>query len=273
MKELVELIRACATDLPADVEDALVRARGGEEGVAREILDTVIENVRLARERSKPMCQDTGTLIFYVTAPPTADRTGIRGAINDSVAEATVEVPLRQNAVDPVSGAESGGNIPVIHFGEWDEPRIRYELMLKGGGSENITQLYRLPDSGLKAGRDFKGVMKCVLDAVHKAQGKGCPPYVIGVGISGLSDGALELSKRQLLRTLDDVNEDEELAELESGLLKKINALGIGPMGLGGRTTALAVKAGKQPRHPASYFVGVSFMCWACRRRRLEVEL
>jgi fumarate hydratase class I len=270
--EVVELIRACATDLPEDVEEALVKAADVEEGNARDVLDTITRNIRLARKQGKPMCQDTGTPVFYVTTPPTADRQAIRDRIVEAVGKATVEVPLRPNAVNPLNGVNTGSNQPVIHFSEWDSSLVRFEVMLKGGGSENVTRLYRLPDRSLNAGRDMTGVMKCVLDAVHRAQGRGCPPYVVGVGIGGLADTALALGKRQLLRRVDDANEDEALAGLESGLVEKINELGVGPMGLGGRTTALAVKAGWEMRHPASYFVGVSFMCWACRRRTVEVK-
>jgi fumarate hydratase, class I len=273
---IVELIRECATDLPSDAESALRRARKKEKGIAQDVLDTILENVELARKKSRPMCQDTGTPIFYVTAPAKVDREKIKKEIAAAVRKATRKVPLRANAVDPVTGMNScdnvGVGVPVVHFTEWRRKKIRIELMIKGGGSENVTQLYRLPSSELSAGRDLNGVMRCVLDAVHKAQGKGCPPYVIGVGVGGLADSAIRLSKKQLLREIGDVNLDPTLKRLEKGLRDKINSLGIGPMGLGGRTTALAVKVGKQHRHPASYFVAVSFSCWACRRHAIEVK-
>ena len=274
--KIVKLIRQSATDLPKDVEEALVSASRRERGLGREVLRTVIENAKLARTKGMPICQDTGTPIFYVTTPRAYDREKVRKGMIEAMREATDAVPLRPNAVDPVTGKNSGDNtgvdFPVIHFGEWGRKKVRIELMLKGGGSENVTQLYKLPDTGLKAGRDLKGVVRCVLDAVHKAQGMGCPPYIVGVGIGGLADETLKLSKRQLMREIGDKNPDPKLAKMERELLKKVNALGIGPMGLGGRTTALAVKAGKQHRAPASYFVAVTFMCWACRRGRIEVR-
>jgi fumarate hydratase class I len=272
-EQIAELISDCATRLPPDVESALAAARRRERGQAAAVLGTMLENARLARVKGAPMCQDTGTLIFYVTAPAKADRERIRFQIAAAVAEATKSVPLRCNAVDPVGGANLGGNAPVIHFSEGKGKKANVELMLKGGGSENVTQLYGLPDSGLNAGRDLDGVRRCVLDAVHKAQGKGCPPYIIGVGIGGLPDQAIALAKKQLIRRLGDRSRDAKLAALERRLLIEINSLGIGPMGLGGKTTALAVKAGAQQRHPASYFVAVSFMCWACRRGAVEVRL
>ncbi|MFH1054501.1 MAG: fumarate hydratase [Candidatus Altiarchaeota archaeon] len=269
--EILGLIRDCATDLPKDVEDALTRACKRESGTARDVLDTILENVRLARGKSMPMCQDTGTLIFYVTTPPKYDRSRIRKDITEAVRQATETVPLRQNSVNPLTGMNEGVNVPVIHFSEWEKDKVRFELMLKGGGSENMTHLYNLPDARMDAGRDLEGVVRCTLDAVHDAQGKGCPPYIIGVGIGGLADTAIALSKEQLMRRLDDVNVDRRLVKFEKKLLERINSLGIGPMGLGGKTTALAVRVGCQPRHPASYFVGVSLMCWACRRRSVEV--
>ena len=138
---------------------------------------------------------------------------------------------------------------------------------MKGAGSENISLVYSLPDVNLKANRDLSGVRKCVLDAVVKAQGKGCPPYIIGVGIGGGFEEVAGLAKKQLMRKLDESNEDEVLDKLEKELLEEINKLGIGPLGLGGKATALGVKVGKTYRHPGSFFVSVSFGCWAFRRQ------
>lgn len=276
VKALANLIRSCATDLPKDVEAALRKARGRESGAARRTLSAILRNIHLARKRSVPLCQDTGTPVFYVTCPPAADRRRIREAVAEAVRAATASVPLRPNAADPLSGVNSGDNTgvntPPIHFTEWDGGSVRYELLLKGGGSENVTRLYTLPDDGLSAGRDIGGVERCVLDAVQKVQGNGCPPYIIGVGIGGMADSSIALAKRQLMRAVGDVNPDRELRAFEKDALSKINGLGIGPMGLGGKTTALAVKAARQHRHPASYFVAVSFGCWALRRGAVEVK-
>jgi fumarate hydratase, class I len=275
--KIVGLLSSVATSLPRDVEAALSKAAKRESRTGREVLETVIENVKLARKTKRPICQDTGTPIFHVTVPKMADKDGIRREIIAAVRQATKTVPLRPNAVDPVSGKNSndntGLNFPVIHFSEWSKDRVSFDLMLKGAGSENITQLYRLPEPALNAGRDVKGVSRCVLDAVHKAQGRGCPPYVVGVGIGGLADEALKASKMQLFRDIADRNRDMELARLEAAILRDANSLGIGPMGLGGKTTLLAVKVAKQHRHPASYFVAVSFMCWAMRRKSIEVRV
>jgi fumarate hydratase class I len=138
--------------------------------------------------------------------------------------------------------------------------------MLKGGGCENVGLRYRLPDPSLFASRDLDGVRRCVLAAVHAAQGRACPPYVVGVAVGGSRDSAAALAKRQLLRRLDDVSPHSPLADLEARLLEESNLLGIGPAGLGGKTSVLAVKIAAEHRHPASFFVEVSFGCWAMRR-------
>jgi fumarate hydratase class I len=145
------------------------------------------------------------------------------------------------------------------------------EAMLKGGGCENGGVRYRLPDPSLRAGRDLEGVRRCVLHAVHAAQGRACPPYVVGVALSGARDAAAALAKRQLLRRLDDASPLAPLAELEARLTRESNLLGIGPAGLGGKTTVFAVKLAAEHRHPASFFVEVSFGCWAMRRAKVVI--
>jgi fumarate hydratase class I len=163
-----------------------------------------------------------------------------------------------------------GPGIPVLHFEPSPDDRLHVHLLLKGGGSENIGRLYSLPDRETGAGRDGAGIRAVVLDAVVKAQGLGCPPTIIGVGVGGSRDEVIALAKRQLLRPLADCSPNPEAAALEAELLRAVNRLGIGPAGLGGKTTALGVKVGVAYRHPASFFVDVSFCCWACRRGRLD---
>ena len=136
-----------------------------------------------------------------------------------------------------------------------------------------MSRQYSLPDAALGAGRDLEGVRRCILDAVHRAQGYGCAPGILGVCIGGDRAGGYEEAKHQLLRKLDDRNRCAELARLEARVLKEANALGIGPMGLGGKTTLLGVKIGSRPRVPASFFVTVSYLCWAARRRSMVVRL
>ena len=272
---VVELYRKVATSLPPDVEEAVKAAclLETEGSTAASTLAVIAENIRRARETFRPMCQDTGVPVFYVKVPVGLSHTELRNTIMEATREATLKVPLRPNAVDIVTEKNSGDNtgegFPVIYFEETSAGTLTIDLMLKGAGSENAGQLYKLPLPEIGAQRDLEGVRRCVLDAVQKAQGRGCPPYIIGVGIGATKDQVTRLAKVQLMRKMNDTSKVRELAELEQQLLRDINSLGIGPMGLGGRTTALGVKIGVNHRHPASYFVDVSVGCWAMRRGRL----
>jgi len=273
---LVELFRRLATELPADIERALEAARdvepaGSPGGLA---LEAILEDIRIARRDRAPMCQDTGLPLFFLQVPRGMDLSRLREAVTAATRQAVAEVPLRSNAVDPLTGRNPGDGvgpgIPVLHFEPSPDDRLHIDLLMKGGGSENIGRLYSLPDRETGAGRDIASVRAVVLDAVVKAQGLGCPPTIIGVGVGGSRDGVITLAKRQLLRPLADRSANPDVAALEAELLREVNGLGIGPAGLGGKTTALAVKVGVAYRHPASFFVDVSFCCWACRRGRLD---
>jgi fumarate hydratase class I len=272
---VVELYRKVATSLPPDIEEAVKAAClvETEGSTAASTLAVIAENIRRARETFRPMCQDTGVPVFYVKVPVGLSHTELRNTILEATREATVKVPLRPNAVDIVTEKNSGNNtgegFPVIYIEETSAGTLTIDLMLKGAGSENAGQLYKLPLPEIGAQRDLEGVRRSILDAVQKAQGRGCPPYIIGVGIGATKDQVTRLAKVQLMRKLNDAGKVRELAELEQQLLRDINSLGIGPMGLGGRTTALGVKIGVNHRHPASYFVDVSVGCWAMRRGRL----
>ncbi len=275
---LVELVRRAATDLPSDMEAALRRARGTEApgSAAEGALEAILENVRLARQHATPICQDTGTPIFEVYHPLGVSTRALAAQIRRAVAVATERAYLRPNAVDSLTGKNSGDNtgedFPTIHFHEWDEARIHVDLLLKGGGCENVSTQYKLPDARLKAGRDLEGVRRVVLDAVVQAQGKGCAPGVLGVAIGGDRGSSYIKSKQLLFRPLEDRHENEDLAALEDRLYEETNTLGIGPMGFGGETTVLGVKVGAQHRLPASYFVSVAYMCWANRRASLDAS-
>jgi fumarate hydratase, class I len=273
----VELIRRAATQLPPDMEQALQDAREREDSgsAAQGALDTILQNVEMARADSTPICQDTGTPIFEVYYPLGVSTRQITEQIRQACAIATERAYLRPNAVDSLTGKNSGDNTgidyPTIHFHEWDEEGIQVDLLLKGGGCENVSTQYKLPDSKLGAGRDLEGVRRVVLDAVDKAQGLGCAPGVLGVAVGGDRGASFVKSKQLLLRPLDDENPESELADLEDRLLKEGNELGIGPMGFGGKTTLLGVKIGTLHRLPASYFVSVAYMCWANRRAHMRV--
>lgn len=275
----LELVRLTATDLPQDVEDAIVvaRERAQSGSAARGALDAILENVSLARQHSTPICQDTGTPIFYVQHPQDWSTRRLREQIRAAIAEATALTYLRPNAVDAVSGINSGNNLggdhyPSIHFNEHQEDGMIVDLILKGGGCENVGAQYSLPNARLGAGRDLEGVRAAVLDTVFNAQGKGCAPGILGVAIGGDRGSSYVASKEALLRKLDDGNPDPTLAEFETRLVDDSNQLNIGPMGFGGATTVLGAKVKGLHRLPASYFVSISYMCWAYRRRRMVVN-
>ncbi len=270
----MELYKKVATSLPKDVEDSLRLAFEKEkEPAARENLHIILENIKMARAKELPLCQDTGVPVFYVKVPRCLGQERIRETIIEATRIATRKIPLRPNSVDILTekntGDNTGRDFPLIHMEETEEENLVIDLMLKGGGSENIGCFYRLPDESIGAERGLEGVKKAVIDATIKAQGKGCPPYIIGIAIGGSREHVAYLSKTQLLRRCNEENPEPLLRELEAGLLKDINSLGIGVMGLGGDTTAIGVKIGISNRHPASYFVDISFSCWALRRGRL----
>jgi fumarate hydratase class I len=278
-EQILELVRLAATDLPPDVEASLHQAVEREEvgSAARGALETIVKNVELSRQNSTPICQDTGTPIFYVYYPEGWSTRKLRRQIEEAVVQATGKAYLRPNSVDSLSGKNTGNNLgddyfPSIHFEEVEGEALTIDLMLKGGGCENVGAQYALPNSALGAGRDLAGVRKVVLDAVHKAQGKGCAPGILGVAIGGDRGSSYYASKEALFRKMDDENEDPKLAELEERLTEEANQLGIGPMGFGGQTTVLGTKMTSLNRLPASYFVTVSYMCWAYRRRRMTLE-
>jgi len=276
---ILELIRLTSTNLPPDVEKSLREALEKEEpgSAAHGALETILKNVELSRKNATPICQDTGTPIFYVYYPEGYSTRKLRKMIDDAVVEATQKSYLRPNAVDSLTEKNSGNNLggehyPSIHFEEVDDDELTIELMLKGGGCENVGAQYSLPNTQLGAGRDMAGVRKVVLDAVQKAQGLGCAPGVLGVAIGGDRGTGYLASKEVLYNNLEDSNPDPELAKMERRLTDEANEMGIGPMGFGGKTTVLDTKITGLHRLPASYFVSVSYMCWAYRRRKMVVS-
>jgi fumarate hydratase class I len=272
---IVELIRKTSSELPEDVQYALEQARERElvSTAGRGALVAILRNTALAKQQSAPICQDTGTLIFWAHYPDGWSQRKLAEQIRSAVAQATAKGYLRPNAVDPLTGKNSGTNLgegfPVMHLEEHENSHLEVYLMLKGGGCENVSGTYSLPDNSLQADRDLAGIKRVVLHAIHKAQGFGCAPGIIGVGIGGDRDSSMRCAKLQLLRRLDDRNPHVALAAMETELCEKANTLGIGPMGFGGKTTVLGVKAGWFHRLPASYFVSIAYMCWADRRRKL----
>jgi fumarate hydratase class I len=276
---ILELVRLAATDLPEDVERTLRGSRDQEEegSAAQGALDTILENVILAREKSTPICQDTGTPIFYVSYPEGLSTRVLSHQIKEAVVIATEKTYLRPNSVNTLTGKNTGDNTgddhyPSIHFHEVDGDKVEIDLLLKGGGCENVSAQYKLPNAPTGAGRDLNGVRKVVLDAVAKAQGKGCAPGALGIAIGGDRRTSFAASKEALRRELDDTNPDPALAELEAQITDQANQLDIGPMGFRGNTTVLGTKIENLHRLPASYFVSISYMCWAYRRRRMTYQ-
>ncbi|HEY5270993.1 MAG TPA: fumarate hydratase [Anaerolineales bacterium] len=277
--EILELIRRTSSDLPPDVEKRLRTAVEKEApgSAARGAFETILKNVELSRKNSSPICQDTGTPIFYVKYPDVWSTLKLKQQIRAALAEATRKSYMRPNAVDAVYDKNSGNNLggddfPYIHFDEVEGDELTVELMLKGGGCENVGAQYSLPDNRLGAGRDLAGVRKVVLDAVQRAQGQGCAPGILGVSIGGDRGSGYVKSKEVLLDKIGTRNPDPKLAELEERLTGEANQLGIGPMGFGGKTTVIDTKITGLSRLPASYFVTISYMCWAYRRRKMTVK-
>ena len=272
---VLELVRRAACELPDDVLEALARARETESEPARGTLGTILENCRVARERGVPLCQDTGTLTFFWRVSSGTRQGPLIEAAAWAVREATARGWLRKNTIDALTGASVDDNvapgIPVHHFAETDgTPSVT--LILKGGGSENMSRQYSLPDARLGAGRDLAGVRACVLDAVQSIQGQGCAPGILGICIGADRAEGYAVAKEQLLRPLGDASPVPELAALERRLLEEANSLGVGPMGLGGKTTLLGVKVAARTRLPASFFVTIAYGCWACRRHTAHLE-
>ena len=290
--KLVGLIRETSSSLPADVIKALKAAQRKERkgSSAAVVLRTILDNCAIAAKRGTPLCQDTGTLTFFVDER--LRRKVTPAVIGKAVAIATAKGYLRKNTIDSITGKSYDDNCatgaPVVHYvagaGDSGSPRDSRNsrktsptvtLILKGGGSENMSRQYSLPDAALGAGRDREGVRKCILDAVQKIQGYGCAPGILGVCIGGDRATGYEVAKEQLLRPLGEANNritNNRIIELEKRLLREANSLGIGPMGLGGKTTLLGVRIAARPRVPASFFVTIAYMCWACRRRTVCVE-
>ena len=270
---LFELIRRTSVDLPADVETALRRALSIERkgSRARWVLETILTNVADARKNDAPLCQDTGSLIFCFHVPVGFDTNALASAARLAVARATRLGYLRQNTIDSLTGEPYQTNVaygaPVFRFEQCARSTVDVRLMLKGGGCENVGRQYSLPDDEIAAGRELDGVRRCILDALVQAQGNGCAPGILGVSIGGDRCTGCEHAKEQFLRKLDERSRIRVLARLEERIMREARSLDIGPMGLGGQTALLGVKIGALSRLPASFFVTVSYMCWAFRRR------
>ncbi|HIH02150.1 TPA: fumarate hydratase [Thermoplasmata archaeon] len=268
---VVELLRKTVVKLPADVEEALSRAQTDEvDEVPKMQLKAILDNIKLAEEGNTPMCQDTGVTIFYVTLPRKCE-VDVEHSIVEGVRRATAEVPLRPNAVHPITRKNPGDNVgdgmPYINWKVGKDDYIEITVMTKGAGSENMSQLAMLTPS-----QGVKGIKEFALATVLRAGGNPCPPMVLGVGIGGSSDICMKLAKQALLRPLNERHKDPEIAKLETELLEALNMLGIGPMGLGGRTSVLGLNIEYAYCHTASLPVAINVQCWAARRGTVRIH-
>jgi fumarate hydratase subunit alpha len=264
-----DLLRLANTKLPADVGWALEAAAAWETNeTANSQLGGIMDNAKKAEYTGRPMCQDTGIPVFYVSGRMF---TGLEEGIRNGVRKATETIPLRPNTVHPITRKNSGDNLgdgmPIIHFIPKDTEHTEITVIPKGAGAENMTKLAMLdPSDGID------GVKKFVVGAVLKAGGMPCPPTVVGVGIGGTSERCLEMAKEALLRPLDHVNADEEERKLEEELFIILNSSGLGPMGLGGDTTVLRVHVKTAYCHTASLPAAVNLSCWAARRATVIIN-
>ncbi|UCB61572.1 MAG: fumarate hydratase [Candidatus Bathyarchaeota archaeon] len=268
-----KLLRLAVTELPKDIKEALQKAYQQETSSAGKTqLKAILDNIELAEKTQTPMCQDTGTIIFYVKAGAEAKNLDkIPNALRNATKRATTEVPLRPNAVDPLelknSGDNTGRNIPFINWDIIPGDAVEITVQPKGGGSENVCAM-----GMLSPGEGIKGLKKFVIDSVINAGSKPCPPNILGIAFGGGADIALKLAKKALLRPINQPNQNLELAKLEEELLEAANSTGIGPMGLGGKFTVIGVNVDYAARHPASYPAAVAFNCWAARRATAQIH-
>jgi len=265
-----DLLKLASIELPSDVKEALRAAYEREVEVLPKMqLKAILDNIELAEKTGTPLCQDTGVHVVYVKLG-CVEVEGLEDAIREGVAEATASIPLRPNAVHPLTRKNPGTNVglkmPYIYIEKIKDSFLEITVMPKGAGSENMSALAMLtPAAGLK------GVKEFILQTVIKAGGQPCPPGILGVGIGGTADVAMKLAKEALLRPLGSRNPDPEVAKLEEELLESLNGLGIGPMGLGGKTTLLGVNIEVAYTHTASLPVAVNYQCWAARRATARI--
>lgn len=265
---VVSLLKEAVISLPKDVLSALKEAEKKERSeIAKTQLRTILDNIEAADSLTVPMCQDTGIHVFFVSGRIIP---GIEEQIRAGTLRATNEIPLRPNAVHPLTRENPGTNVaeglPYVVYHPSSADYTEITVMPKGAGSENMTALAMLTPS-----QGIKGVKKFILDTVVNAGGKPCPPTILGIGIGGTADEAMALSKKALLRPLDQRNADQSVAELESELYRALNLTGIGPMGLGGDTTTLGVNIEIAYCHTASLPVAVNLQCWAGRRATARI--
>jgi fumarate hydratase subunit alpha len=272
-EKIAKMVSTAAIHLPEDVKEALREAYEKEDNpVAKSVFKSILDNLKVAESERRPLCQDTGTVIFYVKAGENFPLLGkLPKILREATIQATSETPLRPNAVDIITGKNSGNNTgELIPWIEWeiipDADEAEITVMLKGGGSEAPSIAKTIPP-----GLGIKGALKLAIDDIFEYGPKPCPPVVVGVGLGPTADIAMKLAKKALLRPIGSRHPRPEVAELEEKLLEAINALGWGPHGVRGLTTALDAHIEIAHRHPAALSVGIATNCWAARRSTLRV--
>jgi fumarate hydratase subunit alpha len=266
------ILKQAVIYLPDDVKQALKKAYAEETETGKTQLKAILDNIELAEKYQAPVCQDTGTIIYYIKAGAKAknlDR--VEEALTSATKRATNEVPLRPNAVNPFNGKNSGDNtgryIPFVNWEITSGDSLELTVMTKGGGSENVCL-----GGMIVPGEGINGLKRFVVEGVIKAGAQPCPPNILGIAMGGGADISMKLAKKALLRPLTEHNPDPEIAKLEKEIFEAVNMTGIGPMGLGGNTTVLGVHIDFAFRHPASFPAAVAFNCWAARRATARIN-
>jgi fumarate hydratase subunit alpha len=266
---LIEAIEKAETELPKDVTKALRKAAHTEKGMAKIQLETILKNIKIASKEGIPMCQDTGIISFHIQAGTDFKYLGdLEKIFIKAVKRATKEIPLRPNTVNPFTGENPGDNtglhIPYINWNIVKGSECKIHILPKGGGSENMSALWML-----NPGEGFDKAKKLIVEHIINAGGKPCPPTIAGIGIGGGADICMQLAKKALLRKTGEHHKEKQVAKMEKELTELINMTGVGPMGMGGKTTVLDVHIEYAHRHPASFPVGLVLQCWADRKKTI----
>lgn len=277
-KTIFELIQKTSTQLPADVLKAIKQSAKKEKDndMMKKTYDIILENVEIAEKENLPLCQDTGTLHFYIFSPPAIDRRDLIHEVQKAVKKATNDGYLRSNVIESFKEENVKDNYsqysPIFHFEEWDKTYIDIILLMKGGGADNVSSQHSLPDTSLSAERNLDGIKKCIMHSIVKTQGRGCAPGILGIAIGGDRSLGYSEAQKQFLRKMDEDHDNKKIAKIESEIMEQANSLGIGAMGLGGDITILGANLVYLTRHPASFFVTISYSCWALRRQGIRID-
>lgn len=269
-ENISNLFQDACLHLPEDVLTALKKARETEESsVAKDVLDKIIENTEISNREEIPLCQDTGAAVIMLELGQEVHINGgeLYDCINEGVRQGYEKGYLRKSMVrQPFSArVNTKDNTPaIIHTDIVPGDKLKISVLPKGGGSENCSRLTVMPPA-----RGRQGIIDFVVNLVEESGSNPCPPIIIGLGIGGTTDKTMAMAKKALLRKVGEQNPDPEVADLEKEILKRVNNLGIGPMGYGGRTTALAVHAEVFPSHIASMPVAVNIQCWCARHKEI----